>query len=656
MVFGLGAGWVVGAPKASGQGGPAYLSSASQDDARCPADGFVALLPAASALEDCPAAPSGWNGEPLFAGSADRPSVRDAMRRAGLPRFCLYRPDTGGGGFPSGAPPFGLEGQVERLDRDCAALELAGDDLWATAWPRAEEHFLAQAGQLPLAAAGVPVRLVVVDTQPTGAQVPTVPGVSAHGFSLAHMAHRLVCGELSAAACAVQVETYLALPILRFEATESGWVPIYGEPGQGGRYGRLSDLAQAIFELAAGADGNALGPRQRLVLNLSLGWRGELFGGGEGELEAMPAGVQAVRRALAFARDRGVLVVAAAGNRVGDGGVADCGAVYPAAWEAEAPKDLKPLVFAAGGVGSDGRLLANARRCGLPKRFAYADHAVVTIATESGLAAPTAALTGSSVASLVVATAAAATWARFPHLAPNEVMSWVDQGGDRLPPDLVPEPGGRRVSACSGLAALCRPSTGAGLVSACRDVACPPWDPRPLALTAPSEGFATDLWRQAVALPEEPSRFSCATAACGLEERAKASQWPVLRPQPEEDPCLNCALTSGGPRPPSVGQSPEDGACRLIVKLRPAWFEAAAPGSCLYAPQLVVERFGADEVLRRVFASPEATLCASEAADSLTLELDRPCVDFAAATLRARFALTPEARGPWVEGQVLASP
>lgn len=88
----------------------------------------------------------------------------------------------------------------------------------------------------------------------------------------------------------------------------------------GGYVGSISELAEAIMEEVL--HWQKKGDRRHLILNLSLGWDGELalLDGRAPDLrtskvEDLEPSVQAVYKALQFARKEGVLVIAAAGMR-----------------------------------------------------------------------------------------------------------------------------------------------------------------------------------------------------------------------------------------------------------------------------------------------------------------------------------------------------
>jgi hypothetical protein len=167
---------------------------------------------------------------------------------------------------------------------------------------------------------------------------------------------------------------------------------------------------------------------RHLVLNLSLAWDPRLFGGlDEEQIAELRAGTQAVYRALQYAASLDVLVLAASGNQKLCPGVPTDGPLLPAGWERDAPvadcAAQEPLVYAVGGVRSDGSPIPNARPQSMPRRAAYAEHAVVpTFDPER----PTAMYTGTSVATAVASSIAAVVWDTLPELRAAEVMGLLD--------------------------------------------------------------------------------------------------------------------------------------------------------------------------------------------------------------------------------------
>jgi len=379
------------------------------------------------------------------------------------------------------------------------------------------------------------VRLSFVDTQPTKEGVPTAPGRSKHGYTLAHIANTLVCSPQHPERCAAQITTRLATPMLSLDRGRRNARDFDFE--MGGGFGTQGDLANAIYaEVNDWRAANAgLREPQRLILNLSLGWDPQLLGGlSEESIARMQAGTQAVYRALQYAKSLDVLVLAAAGNR------RDCcpqtvGPLLPAAWEERHPTDERfrdvpqsPLLYAVGGVRSDGRPLANARDGGMPKRVAYGENGVVAAKGREGVTS-TWLYTGSSVATAVVSATAALVWDTVPRLSSAEVMEVLEESGAAVP--------------------FAADFWFAGGTARPRG---------PLGLRAAAEALAAPEARQISvcnALLHACGRFgaTCPVSECGDTERQRAvfPDWaaqpastachPWLVPQPEDPLCPACS-------------------------------------------------------------------------------------------------------------------
>lgn len=548
-------GFVVGAAVALS--GCATLHQAPRSD-RSPVAGACAdwrwIGITDSSATACPKPPWGWSGRPVFpAASKDKecgPGERKTFyaeeqepgrgkeKRRGitteevtdeLARFCVYEAESSWRKSPAPFVSPRHHGLV-RLDRDCAAMSVAADQLTPADLQALSAQFFTQAGR-PL---GMNiekqrgVRLAFVDTEPTGNDVPQTPGNAKHGYTLAHIAKRLVCSPDRLEACAAQITTRLALPILDFDAANESATRIDDE--HGGGVGTQMDLAKAIEGEVNDwrADLPNKEKPQHLVLNLSLGWDPALFGGVKEERIAdLQAGTQAVFRALQYAKSLDVLVVAAAGNK------RDCcpqtkGPLLPAAWESGTPFDDadrdpadSPLVYAVGGIDGSGSPLANAREDGMPERAAIGENAVVTAWNPEAMQfSSTWLYTGSSVATAVVSSTAALVWDSFPNLDSAAVMRTLDDSGTPLTTmasfssnspssTLLPA---HKISVCTALSHAC----------ALNGPPCP--------LTSECDGPQI----ASSELPHVPP--AALSQAC----------YPWVVPQPDEPPCLPCKPPLGG--------------------------------------------------------------------------------------------------------------
>lgn len=611
----------------------------------------------ARGTQQCPAV-DGWSVEGLLPQGlpqlpAKWPRAKSSpwarWRRLGLDRVCLYTWSEPGKSVPAFAPngqlPAGLvKAGPERLA--LAGATLPADSFGPLAlrdWITLRDHFLEQAGRTAetqrwLRETGRPkTRLVFLDSEPTGEGLPAAPGAtdpgrSFHGYTLAHLAHQLLCGS-DEASCAIETATHLTLPYRDYDALRAPASFL----GRGGNLGLLSDLAAALVTQTWKwlLDARPERPRH-LVINLSLGWDGELFGDlAARRLEELDTDVFAVHQALAFARASGVLVVAAAGNERG-GPEKPTSPLFPAVWELRRPERWvcpweKKLVWAVGGIDWQGLPLANARSGGKPRRSAYGDHAVVgTALPGTDLAeSPTLILTGSSVATAVTSAMAAALWQQRPELAPEQVMELLDRSAETLraradfyrgswlrrrseAPEL------RRLSLCRALA-LAR---GRGEV-------CPAWRPEPPLLLRPSIPPHLAFTERVPYVPTPPcpatrlmtlERDRGPADACPAERFGEIASQRFLFPQPPNNPCMGCSLIPGekGLRGASGGPS-----YVLQLELGPSFreLEREAP---IEAATLDIERFDGDRLVTRMtYEIPLDALAASadEGRGSFQLEL-----------------------------------
>ncbi len=389
----------------------------------------------------CPVPGRGWTVKPLFEvatkapdccseqckevyGQQQQQQTRDQNGIATadavdeLKRFCVY--EAADPWKTPSHPPFALPqaAGLVGLDRDCATISPASHELTEQDLVNLSTRFLHEAGAATAMRITKQrgVRLAFLDTEPTGVGVPPPPekGSPRHGYTLAHMANRLVCSPEEPHACAALITTRLALPIRKFDPERRSGTDI--DTLRGGGIGMQTDLAEAI-EAEVNDWRNHLANEdapQHLVLNLSLGWDPAQVEGLDADLiTKLQTGTQAVYRALQYAKSLDVLVLAAAGNKR-DCPVPSEGPLLPAAWESDAPmgrspNSQTPLVYAVGGVGNDNSPLYNARDRGMPKRVAYGESGVLAAGEGEGFRS-TWIYTGSSVATAVVSSAAAFVW------------------------------------------------------------------------------------------------------------------------------------------------------------------------------------------------------------------------------------------------------
>lgn len=422
-------------------------SSGSVVDAACPIHRQVAIRhPGAPG---CPAV-TGWTPSSVF-GEESGP----------LAQFCKYQWDN-----PQTTPdltPLTTDPQLLSVGSDCeVVLEQSDSDaLWDVIGSMIEALFHQSIRRVPASDLGLPgsessrwpVVVAVIDSVPEPA--PDNPR-SEHGERMASLIEDIACPHPKAP-CKVEVWRSLGLP--RYG---TGQVDL----DDGGYFGSLLDLAQAIYESVEhwrNTDWGAQTPR--LILNLSVGWEGELFGDIT-DPTVSPA-VAAVYSAIEVANCEGAAVVVAAGNR---GHLCMTKPLLPGGWE-QLPSpntarcallginhdpgggSYRPLVYSVGGVDYSGQPLPSSREEGMPRLVASSTHAV------SG--GDSLAMTGTSVSAASASGAAALVWSYNPDMSPDQVMNAVYAGADLLPwqadyagPN-VPNTNVRRLNVCAALERAC---------------------------------------------------------------------------------------------------------------------------------------------------------------------------------------------------------
>lgn len=371
-----------------------------------------------------------WNGPaPTRPSSVDLVELAAAVASSGATNLTEDVPVV----YPMSAPEV-VAGGFQLGLRD-ALVQQVGSAQLLPSWPQAR-----------------PVRIAVIDSAPDSPHAQIQLGASRHGDTLAHLIEEVVCeplacdgactqAELSARRCVADVTTELALP----------WT-LRGERGaSGGHIGTLSDLARAI-ERSIRRWQDA-GGRQKLVINLSVGWEHTAQ---IAECSASPPmfpPAQAVQGILQYAASKGALIVAAAGNDSG-GPTPRTGLLCPAAYQAvgQTAAPTRPLLVAASGVDYSDLPLETTRPQGVA---AFAAPGLGGVAWVPGQPMPPQ-LVGSSVSAAVVTAVHAVLWAARPLASASQIQSLVYSGGLVLgPAQACPlgQPGcsSRRVSVCGAL-------------------------------------------------------------------------------------------------------------------------------------------------------------------------------------------------------------
>ncbi len=274
------------------------------------------------------------------------------------------------------------------------------------------------------------VMVAVVDTAPHDAQ----STAARHGHAMASIARNIACGSDPSTACPVSVETFVGLPRSRPNDTV--------DYQYGGYYGFESDLAKGILD--ALNTWKIARPNARLIISLSVGWENACHGRSS-----------TVHHAIEQATKAGALVLAASGNRR----IGSCaeGFVAPAAWAGELDR-RRPLLYAVTPVDDQQRDLVTFRPGSNAAIAAPGFMAVTTDASKKETYGP---ISGSSVATAVVAGTAALMWSVEPLLRREALMTtlWKSgkprtKDGTTVMADLHPDREQRVVSACAALSAL----------------------------------------------------------------------------------------------------------------------------------------------------------------------------------------------------------
>lgn len=400
-----------------------------------------------------------WEGQRIFAGGG-------VPAPSGLAGYCRYTFD--GAATESDVKDLNVAltatfgGPNYEIGVDCRAVQPqssaisdeVGDELNANfGWLSGRITPLQIATATLLAPAEI--HTAIVDTYPSNPDTSELPH-STHGPVVASIIESFLCP--TGVGCTHQVRNYLGLP-----RTNEGL-----DLQRGGQVGLQSDLARGIYH-ALVAD-QQLGS-EHLVINLSVAWEAELFGG-MGLTDMDPA-ARSVYDVLRTARCRGALIIAAAGNQSG----LSCSGepMAPARWEDIPAPDVAecgqlgiiknayvdtanfaPLVHAVGGLLGPNTQMATSREDGMPRLAAASSHAVAQ--PREGLP-DLAVRTGTSIGTAVTSAAASLVWSYDPDLSPSSVMQILYQSGQpvgSLTSDFGPggaATGVRRVDACAAVKA-----------------------------------------------------------------------------------------------------------------------------------------------------------------------------------------------------------
>ena len=519
-------------------------------------------------------------------------SDRALISGLGLDRLCVYTTEVRP--VPRFIIPPGSDLAAARPDRMAISVSAMDGQKEAPVGQQTvdsilADEFLHNTGPVSLPSTGPPnVRITFLDSEPDGAL--SFTDHRSHGYALGHLAHEIVCNG----SCSATIWNSRALGY-------DGKSPDPLSETQAGYVGALSELGPKILQ--AIGEWKLAGDTEHLVLNLSIGWDGEIpINGGKADLDAhsfsaLDPAVQAVYVALRIAARNHVLVIAAAGNRRG-GSLHDSNwPILPAAWELHRFSHRRAkLVYAVGGVDWQGLPLPNARTKGLPRRVAYGDHATAMV---NG--APTDVYTGSSVSAAVVSSVAAVVWSLRPELRPEQVMRLIDRSAIPTPQRVRADfyRGGKaprihEVSLCAAVKKAWRGRAYGSIGTAVSGCARPDWQPPVLSGVLPGEPSVTSVeadFRTAGvgASPPCDSRmqvFSAGGSAvsppfCPTDQYGSVLSQRWVLPQPGNNPCANCVLVPTGP----------PGSYALTIELDQGWVQGLEGVTLGNTAMLDIDRF-----------------------------------------------------------------
>ena len=438
-------------------------------------------------VKSCPVPVSdGWQTAPLFRQGPSVALLEGTPLPEPLERFCEYA-WTKAPSYPAAPPSFsGADtARIVRIDPDLDVVVPQGpapamvkeapaqhldEPLIGTLGSTTGRYLGGEADlRQALAAgyrsqAGTQVAPGTVAKEPSGAPVIAIvdsvgygEGSAGYGRSPARMQHGLAMAGLVRDARCPDGEAGCEGRLFHAQAFPYTAQSPLIEPA-GGPLGSLGSLARAVGESVI--RWRKMPPTKGpLVVNMSLGWDPQLAPLGvapqahqgllAGNDASVPATVQAVHASLAWAACNQALLLAAAGNNIGEP-CEGSGPLAPASWERLPPLaspacaalfgkdhvqqvaqagDKVPgsLVYAAGGLTYADAPLPNARAGSLPGRGLPALQAVA--ASVRGL---TDGWTGSSVATATLSGIAARAWSLSPQRGPADLMAHIDASGRKL--------------------------------------------------------------------------------------------------------------------------------------------------------------------------------------------------------------------------------
>jgi hypothetical protein len=506
----------------------------------CPANRQIAVKDPEFA---CPSV-TGWQAAALFAG---------APQGSALANYCVYTASSS----TSDVKLLQQRDELLRVAPDCGVVFEQNDDaVWVAAQTELElafEHGIGRASATDLGLSTPDPRsavaVAVVDSVPEGATQPR----SIHGDLMVGLVRDIAC-PAGSTGCKVTVRRALGLP-LYIDGNGNAVLDLVN----GGTFGTQAQLAQAIYQSVEAW--KAWNDDAKLIINLSVAWEPEPFGGGS-TTNSRPS-TEAVYSAMEYANCYKGIIVAAAGNM---GYSCKDGLKLPAAWYDHVGPDAQrcgallgsngpspapsatnqQLVYAIGGLSHLREGMTGSRLQGIPNLAALATNAPVN---GDGTT-----VTGSSAAAAVASGAAALVWSYNDGLTGAEIMDFLYDAGNPTSVDtafVAPNTTAvRAINACKALQAACDHTTTCPFTGTlpCLNAAAPV-EPEDVLVALSS---ANPTVYQPTSVSAQPCDLECGsfTASVVQGDAAASSSCPegfsmtrpYTLPQPTEIACPNCTL------------------------------------------------------------------------------------------------------------------
>lgn len=493
----------------------------------------------------------------------------------GLNGFCVYESNVAGGG--GSCPLASGVCDPDAISPDLMVVLPASVTTQEVIADKMRLRFLQQMGLvpgvIPSRSGRLPARIGLFDASPDsgpgGATGSSTDLAVLHGYNLANIINTQPKDSTGASL----IEPFANLA-LQLELDGSG--NVVADPAHGGSFGSISFLAAAVHQ-----EVNLWKPsrgQRGLVLNLSVGWDPEWGGDGDDPSDWTPA-IQALYASLEYAKCEGTLAFAAAGNKIG-GPTSDDYPLYPAGWGVlgfdvsvcpaygvgypVAYLNDTPLVYAVGGLDDGNHPLVNSRSDSMPRLAAYGDHATVT----DVYGALTDPMTGTSVSTALVSTAAAAVWANRPGMTSVAVANALYDSGVTVANEDPFWCGGgcepvRRIDVCQAVRFVCDSAFPGYTGTPCDRsvISVPCTNPTPVLPITPPAALYSQLLTEATEYDFTPdaaiyheavcggpanalrqTTFARALNPCPLEQYYTESAEPWLYPQPRSGECPRCFL------------------------------------------------------------------------------------------------------------------